>query len=116
MNPGEIRDMNDRIQARRDALNEVDAALTDVLVTPPAWADRVLDLGTELVAIHRLTAEPYPLDTRKDLSAEDHAIVVGRRILRAGGSKAEVERFLRAFSLETDVLRRLLRQLEEAVG
>ena len=112
MNAAEIREMNARIALRRDEVDAHDDFLA-VPVRGPAFAVKVLDTGVELLAIHRLTGEPYPMDLRRDLSPEDAAIVVSRRILRAGGTRAEVERFLEAFDLAQHVVNRLRRALEE---
>jgi hypothetical protein len=110
VNAAEIREMNERIALRRE---EVDAR-DDFLAVPvrgPSWSEKVLDTGTELLAIHRDTAKPYPIDLRKDLSPEDAAVVIVRRIFFAGGTRVEAERFLRAFGLDRGALRRLLHEI-----
>lgn len=104
--------MNARIALRREEVDAHDDFLA-VPVLGPSWSDKVLDIGSEIVAIHRLTGEPYPLDLRRDLSPEDAAIVVSRRILRSGGTRPEVERFLEAFDLEPSIVNRLRRALAE---
>lgn len=112
MNPAEIRAMNARIALRRE---EVDAR-DDFLAVPiraPSWSNKVLDTGVELLAIHAQTGEPFPIDLRRDLSPEDAAVVIMRRVFLKGGSRSEVERFLDSFDLDPNVLRRLLRELEE---
>lgn len=110
MNPAEIRAMTKRISARRGEVAEAQV----VPVRGPAWSERVVDTGSELLAIHGITAEPYPLDLRKDLDPEDAAVVIVRRILRAGGSPAEAERFLGAFCLDPNTVRRMVRELGES--
>jgi hypothetical protein len=112
VNAAEIRDMNERIRLRREEV----AAGDDFLAVPvrgPSWCEKVFDTGRELLAIHRDTAEPYPIDLRRDLSSEDAAVVLIRRIFHAGGSRAEAERFIDAFGLDAHVVRRLVRELAE---
>ncbi len=98
--------MNERIAARRAAAPKG----RPVPISPPRWAERVVDTGIEILAIHKDTAEPYPLEAA-DLSPEEHAIVVVRRVLTAGGQLPEVERLIRALVLPPFVRDRLLRQL-----
>ena len=115
MNADDIRAMNSRIALRRE---EVDAR-DDYLVVPvrgPSWSSKVLDTGIELLAIHRDTAEAYPIDLRKDLSPEDAAVIIVRRIFRHGGTIAEAERFLDSFDLAPNVVRRLHYELVDAAG
>jgi hypothetical protein len=115
VNAEDIRAMNARIALRREEIDTRD----DLLVVPvkgPSWSTKIVDTGVELLAIHRDTAEPYPIDLRKDLSPEDAAVVILRRIFRHGGSVAEAERFLDSFDLDPNVVRRLHRELVEAAG
>jgi hypothetical protein len=103
--------MNERIARRREQAPEGNP----LPITSPPWASVVVDLGEEVVAIHSDTGMPYPLDVHADLSVEDHAVVVARRILIAGGSRAEVQRLLWAFGLDPTARSRLLRRLREEV-
>jgi hypothetical protein len=112
VNAYEITAMNERIADRWVKAN----AYPVVPVRPPSWAGKVVDAGDELVAVHRETAAPYPLDLHADLSPEDRAIVVGRRILDAGGTSDEVVRFLDAFELPQYAHDRLVRQVREATS
>jgi hypothetical protein len=113
MNASEIRAMNARIALRREEVDAHDDFLA-VPVRRPSWSEKVLDIGSELLAIHRDTAEPFPIDLRKDLSPEDAAVVITRRIFFAGGTPVEAERFLRSFELEHGALVRLLREIGRA--
>jgi hypothetical protein len=112
LNPADIDAMNRRIADRWQAAN----AYPTVLVSPPKWAAKVIDADGELIAVHRETAAPYPLDLHSDLSPEDRAIVVGRRILAAGGTGEEVVRFLDAFELPQYARDRLARLATEAAS
>jgi hypothetical protein len=105
----EIRAMNERIALRREAV----ADAPDLPIPAPRWADRVLDVRGELVAIHRDTGEPYPLRLM-ELDPTSAAVVIVRRLLSAGTSLAECRRFLSVFELEPHERRWLLRDLEEA--
>jgi hypothetical protein len=84
-----------------------------VSIWAPSWASRVVDTGDELLAIHKDTAFPYPLDVHDDLSIEDHCIVVLQRLFLAGATEPEVERVVRAFGLEEYEVLRLLRGIRE---
>jgi hypothetical protein len=101
----EIRAMNERIAKRRADAPRGKA----ISIFGPRWADRIVDTG-ELLAIHRDTAEPYPL-RYEDLSPIDHAAVVITRVLRTGGTTQEVERLVRCLVLEPYERDRLLRQV-----
>jgi hypothetical protein len=113
VNADEIRAMNARIALRREEI-DADDDLLEVPVRGPSWSSRVVDTGAELLAIHRETGEPYPIDLRRDLSAEDSAVVIVRRIFRHGGTIAEAERVLDSLDLDANVVRRLHRELVEA--
>jgi hypothetical protein len=54
--------------------------------------------------------------SHSDLSPEDRAIVVGRRILAAGGTVDEITRFLDAFDLPQYARDRLVRQVRETTS
>jgi hypothetical protein len=102
----QVRAMNERIAARRAAAPQG----REVPISAPRWAERVVDTGAEVLAVHADTAEPYPLEY-DDLSPEDHAVIVIRRMLAAGGTVAEVERLIRALVLPVWARDRLLRYL-----
>jgi hypothetical protein len=103
----EVRAMNKRIDLRRDR-----APMGKPLpITPPSWADAVVDTGDEVLAIHADTAEPYPLSVHADLTVSEHAVVVVRRVLAAGGSQGEVERLVNAFGLDPVDRRRLVARI-----
>jgi hypothetical protein len=104
-----VIDMNARIAARRTAAPNG----RPVPISGPRWAERVVDIGDEILAIHRTAAEPYPLDVHADLSIEDHCIVVLRRILAAGGHRDELERVVEAFGLPGYARARLRRYIRE---
>jgi hypothetical protein len=104
-----VRDMNERIRQRRDALQDG----VPVPIYPPKWADSVWDTGREVIAIHADTYEPHPLDVHEDLTPEDHAVVVIRRVALAGGTREEIERLITAFGLDATTARRLVRQLKD---
>jgi hypothetical protein len=110
LNAAEITAMNARISDRWRRAN----AYPTVPVRPPAWAATVVDAGQELIAIHAVSAAPYPISLHSDLSPEDRAIVVGRRILDAGGTASEVIRFFDSFELPQYARDRLARQVREA--
>jgi hypothetical protein len=112
MNPADIEAMNERIAERWQAAN----AYPTVPVSPPKWAAKVIDTGDELVAIHKETAAPFAINLHHDLDPEDRAIVIGRRILRAGGSGEEIIRFILAFELPQYARDRLVRQVREATS
>lgn len=112
MNAYEVHSMNRRIADRWRKANEYEV----IPVRPPSWAAEVVDAGDELVAVHATTAAPYPLDLHSDLTPEDRAIVVGRRIIAAGGTVDEVVRFLNAFELPQYARDRLARQVREATS
>jgi hypothetical protein len=102
--------MNERILARRAG---APAGLV-VDVYGPRWAEKVIDTGAEVIAIHRDTAEPYPLDVQADLSLEDHCALVIRRVIAAGGSQAELGRLVQAFGLDPRAQQELAREIREA--
>ena len=110
MNVREVGEMNRRIADRWQRAN----MYPTVPVRPPSWAASVVDADGELIAIHHETAAPFPLDLHKDLDPEDRAVVIGRRILAAGGTAAEVARFLDAFELPMHARDRLKRAVHEA--
>jgi hypothetical protein len=110
VNTYDLEAMNARIAARWTKANAYDT----VPVRPPTWAASVVDADGELIAVHRVTAAPYPLDLHTDLSPEDRAIVIGRRLLAAGGTANEVIRFLDAFELPQYVHDRQVRLVREA--
>jgi hypothetical protein len=112
VNAYDVHSMNRRIAERWRKANEYEV----VPVRPPSWAAEVVDAGDELIAVHRETAAPYPLDLHADLSPEDRAIVIGRRILSSGGTTDEVIRFLDAFELPQYARDRLARQVREATA
>jgi hypothetical protein len=104
----ELHQMNQRIDRRRE-----EAALGRfVPIDGPRWADKVVDTGRELLAIHKNTAEPYPLEY-EDLTPEDHAVVVLQRLIVAGTSQVELERVLRSLVLPHGVVARLLFELRD---
>lgn len=107
-----VVDMNERIRRRRAAAPQG----REVPIQGPRWADKILDAGGEILAIHADTAEPYPLDVHRDLSVEEHAVVVVRRVLYAGGSRAECERLLDAFGLPENARARLRRFVREVAS
>ena len=111
MTPAEIRAMNDRIAARRNASAQAGNPLP---IASPKWADAVFDLGDELAARHAETAEPYPLDVQADLRLEDHCTVVIRRVISIGGTGDEIVRLIRAFGLDATARERLLRTIRGA--
>jgi hypothetical protein len=84
-----------------------------VPIYAPKWADRVIDTGDELLAIHKDTGEPYPLDVHADLTIEEHCVVVLRRLFLAGAIEPEAERVIRAFGLEPYEVARLVRGIRE---
>jgi hypothetical protein len=106
----EIRDMNLRVARRRELAPEG----RDVPIDGPSWAGKVVDIGDELLAIHKDTAEPYPVDPHDDLTSEEHAVVVIQRLLLAGMSEHYCEAVIRAFGLPRYAVTRLVRQLREA--
>jgi hypothetical protein len=110
MTPAEIRAMNERIVARRAAVPS--GSVVDVY--GPKWAEKVIDTGSEVVAIHKDTAEPYPLDVQADLSLADHCALVIRRVIAAGGSQDELGRLVGAFGLDPTAQHRLAREIREA--
>jgi hypothetical protein len=112
VNAYELEQMNARIATPWRKAN----AYETIPVQGPPWSAAVLDADGELVAIHRETAAPYPLDVHRDLQPEDRAVVVARRILAAGGTAEEVVRFLDAFELPQYARDRLVRQLREATS
>jgi hypothetical protein len=111
VNTAAIIAMNARIATRRDALAD---AFT-VPVAGPSWSERVVDTGTEVIAVHAITGESFPIDPRRDLDANGQAIVIARRILRAGGSVAEVKRYLDA-ALDPAAAGRLKSKLDAEVA
>jgi hypothetical protein len=113
VNAGEVRAMNARIADRWRIANQYP---TVPGVRPPSWAATVVDANGELIAVHERTGAPYPLDLHKDLEPEDRAIVVGRRILAAGGTADEVVRFFDALELPMYARDRLVRDLREAIS
>jgi hypothetical protein len=112
VNTYDVEAMNARIAERWVIANRYPV----VPVRPPSWAAKVVDADGELIAVHRVTAAPYPLDLHWDLSPEDRAIVIGRRILEAGGTATEVVRFFDAFELPQHARDRLARQVREATA
>jgi hypothetical protein len=110
MTPGEIRAMNERIAARRAAAPSGSV----ISVYGPRWAEKVIDNGSEVIAIHKDTAEPYPLDVHADLSLEDHCALVIRRVIAAGGGAEELGRLVRAFGLDPTAQHKLAREIREA--
>lgn len=112
MNTYDLEAMNARIAARWGAANRYDT----IPVRPPSWAASVVDADGELIAVHRVTAAPYPLDLHSDLDPEDRAVVIGRRILQAGGTADEVIRFLDAFDLPQYIRDRQVRLVREATS
>jgi hypothetical protein len=110
MNPFDVEEMNRRIHEREQA-----AAIEPALpIRGPSWAGRMIDRGTELVAIHRVTASPYPI-ALLELEPEEVAVVLVRRILRAGGSAPEADRLIDALGLPSYVARRLKDRLADEV-
>jgi hypothetical protein len=105
----EVEAMNDRIAKR---LEQAPKGRT-VAIDGPRWAGKIVDTGDELLAIHKDTAFPYPLDLHEDLSLEDHCIVVVQRLFLAGATDPEVERVVRAFGLEGYEVARLVRNIRE---
>jgi hypothetical protein len=74
----------------------------------------MIDRGTELVAIHRVTASPYPIPLL-ELEAEELTVVLVRRVLAAGGSVPEAMRLIDAMTLPTFAARRLKDRLADEV-
>jgi hypothetical protein len=103
----DVDEMNRRIAERARAA-ELEPALP---IKGPPWAGRIIDRGHELVAIHRVTANPYPLDLFRDLTSEEIGVVLIRRILGAGGTSREAERLIDALTLPAYATRRLKRNL-----
>ncbi|MDP9297635.1 MAG: hypothetical protein M3O98_03080 [Actinomycetota bacterium] len=112
MNAFQVREVNLRIADRWQKAN----SYPTLPVNPPSWAAIVVDAGDELLGVHAETAAPYPLDLHVDLSPEDRAIVIARRILAAGGTTAELIRFFDAFQLPQHARDRLARQVREATA
>jgi hypothetical protein len=110
MNPFDVEEMNRRIHERSQAAT-MEPALP---IRGPSWAGRMIDRGTELVAIHRVTASPYPVDLL-ELEPEEVAVVLVRRILAAGGSAPEAERLIDAMTLPSSAARRLKARLADEV-
>jgi hypothetical protein len=108
----QVRDMNARIARRRDQAPQG----KPLPIASPPWADAVVDTGDEVIAIHTNTAEPYPLDVHADLTIYEHAVVVVRRVLAAGGTQQEVERLVMAFGLDSGERRRLLLRIREELA
>ncbi len=104
-----MREMNARIAERW----KIADTLPTVPVKPPNWADRVVDSGAELIAVHVETGAPYPLSLHDDLSPEDRAVVIARRLMLAGAGYDETARFIRSFGLTAYAERRLVAQLQE---
>ena len=113
MNATEIRAMSERIGRRREWAAEAGPVLP---ITPPRWADYVIDVNGELIAIHKKTGEPYPIDWRLDLSAEDAAILLARRILAVSRSRAEAERFVDIFGLDPTTRWRLIGKIRKVLA
>ncbi len=109
MRPEEIQAMNERIAQRREQA----VAGRFVPIQGPRWASEVVDTGDEILAIHKDTGEPYPLDPHADLSIEEHAVVVLQRMILAGAGTEELERVVRAFGLPSGPRARLLWHLRE---
>ena len=103
--------MNARIAERWASVNDYPEIPG---VQLPRWAARIVDADQEILGVHKDTGAPFPLSLHDDLDPGDRAVVVVRRILKAGGTPAECQRFLRAFSLPDHVLGRLLHLLGEA--
>ena len=110
MNAFEVDAMNRRIAERAQA-----AAMEPALpIRGPSWAGRMIDRGTELVAIHRVTASPYPIPLL-ELEPEELTVVLVRRVLAAGGSVPEATRLIDAMTLPTSAGRRLKDRLADEV-
>jgi hypothetical protein len=109
MNAREIREMNARIEQRW----QVASRLEKVPVRPPAWAAYVVEGKDELLAVHEMTGAPYPLSLHEDLDPEERAKVIVRRLIAAGASREEVERFVRVFEVDRRVESRLLSQIRD---
>jgi hypothetical protein len=113
MNAYEVEQMNTRIADRWRKANQYET----IPVRGPSWSAAVVDADGELIAVHRVTAAPFPISIHTgDLEPEDRAVVVARRILAAGGSTEEVIRFFDAFELPQHGRDRLVRQLREAAS
>lgn len=112
MNTYDIVSMNARIADRWVKAN----AYPVVPVRPPSWAAKVVDADGELLAVHAVTAAPYPISLHSDLSPEDRAVVIGRRILAARGTVDEIIRFFDSFELPQYARDRLVRQVREATS
>jgi hypothetical protein len=110
MNPFDVEEMSRRIHERAQA-----AAMEPALpIRGPSWAGWMIDRGTEVVAIHRETASPYPV-ALLDLEPEEVAVVLVRRILAAGGSVPEAERLIDAMTLPSFAAKRLKDRLTDEV-
>lgn len=112
MNAFDITQMNERIAERLRAAE----GFVGVPVRGPSWAGRVVDTGDELIAVHNVTASSFPLDLFKDLEPEEVAVVLVRRVLAAGGTRAEAERLIDALALPGYAQHRLRSKLAGEVA
>lgn len=83
-------------RARREALAP---SVAELPIAGPRWAERVLDLGDELVALHAETLAAYPIDPFRDLDAEELAAVVARRLLGRGFDRGRIGLVLEALGV-----------------
>jgi hypothetical protein len=112
VNAYEVHSMNRRIADRWRKANEYEV----IPIRPPSWAAEIVDADGELLAVHAVTAAPYPISLHSDLLPKDRAVVVGRRILAAGGTVDEIIRFFDSFELPQYARDRLVRQVREATS
>jgi hypothetical protein len=109
----ELAAMDRRIAERRERASRYPPL---PVRSAPRWCSFVSDADGDLLGVHEKTGAAFELDLRHDFNPEDAAVIVARRILRAGGTALEVGRFLDAFDLPDGARIRLRRQLAEAVA
>jgi hypothetical protein len=103
----EVAAMNARIARRRALAPEA----AEVPVEGPRWSSAVLDVGDEVLAVHRDTAAPYPVALFVDLDAEASAAVVAGRLARRGFDPAAIAAVLEALEVAPHSRRRVLEAL-----
>lgn len=103
----EVAAMRVRIARRRALAPEA----AEVPVEGPRWASAVLDVGGEVLAVHRDTAAPYPVRLFLDLDAEASAAVVAGRLARRGFDPAAIAAVLEALEVPPHSRRRVLEAL-----
>jgi hypothetical protein len=103
----EVAAMRVRIARRRALAPEA----AEVPVEGPRWSSAVLDVGDEVLAVHRDTAAPYPVALFVDLDAEASAAVVAGRLARRGFDPAAIAAVLEALEVAPHSRRRVLEAL-----